>query len=142
MSALTCQSKKIVVVELKTQVIYGKFLLCLKGCCFYQCNVFSLINLVEKQVGNHLEGVPFYGTRGDFSGAEISNRLVGNKRSNSESSFMGSSRDAFQMVPDSFQNSHLMKVTLNYQFILVLLQYSQKPKKKNSFACLFLSLMS
>ncbi|KAL1346828.1 protein TIFY 8 isoform X2 [Arachis duranensis] len=64
----------------------------------------------EKQVGNHLEGVPYYGPRSDFSGTEISNRLVGNKRSNSDSTFMGSSRDAFQMVPESFQNSHLMKV--------------------------------
>ncbi|CAJ2643457.1 unnamed protein product [Trifolium pratense] len=67
----------------------------------------------EKQVSNHLEGVPYYGPRSDFSGTEISNRLVGNKRSNSDSSFMGSSRDAFQMVPDSFQNSHLMKVLRN-----------------------------
>ncbi|XP_020202973.1 protein TIFY 8 isoform X2 [Cajanus cajan] len=67
----------------------------------------------EKQVGNHLEGVPFYGPRSDFSGTEISNRLVGSKRSNSDSTFMGSSRDAFQMVPDSFQNSHLMKVLRN-----------------------------
>ncbi|TKY74682.1 TIFY 8 [Spatholobus suberectus] len=67
----------------------------------------------EKQVGNHLEGVPFYGPRSDFSGTEISNRLVGNKRSNSDSTFMGSSRDAFQMVPDSFPNSHLMKVLRN-----------------------------
>ncbi|BAT78214.1 hypothetical protein LR48_Vigan04g213500 [Vigna angularis] len=64
----------------------------------------------EKQVGNHLEGVPFYGPRSDLSGAEISNRLVGSKRSNSDSAFTGSSRDAFQMVPDSYQNSHLMKV--------------------------------
>ncbi|XP_061346236.1 protein TIFY 8-like isoform X2 [Gastrolobium bilobum] len=67
----------------------------------------------EKQVGNHLEGVPFYGPRSDFSGSEMPNRLVGNKRSNSDSTFMGSSRDAFQMVPDSFQNSHMMKVLRN-----------------------------
>ncbi|CAL0319180.1 unnamed protein product [Lupinus luteus] len=67
----------------------------------------------EKQVGNHLEGVPFYGPRSDFSGTEISNRLVGNKRSNSDSTFIGSSRDAFQMVPDSFHNSHLMKMLRN-----------------------------
>ncbi|XP_027355789.1 protein TIFY 8 isoform X2 [Abrus precatorius] len=67
----------------------------------------------EKQVGNHLEGVPFYGPRSEFSGTEISNRLVGSKRSNSDSTFMGSSRDAFQTVPDSFQNSHLMKVLRN-----------------------------
>ncbi|XP_019416511.1 PREDICTED: protein TIFY 8-like isoform X2 [Lupinus angustifolius] len=60
----------------------------------------------EKHVGNHLEGVPFYGT-------EISNILVGNKRSNSDSTFIGSSRDAFQMVPDSFHNSHLMKMLRN-----------------------------
>lgn len=85
-----------------------------------ECNVFSLINMVEKQVSNHLEGVPFYGPRSEFSGTEISNRLVGNKRSNSDSSFMGSSRDAFQMVPDSFPNSHLMKVTLKYHLILFL----------------------
>ncbi|QCE16196.1 hypothetical protein DEO72_LG11g3209 [Vigna unguiculata] len=67
----------------------------------------------EKQVGNHLEGVPFYGPRSDLSGAEISNRLVGSKRSNSDSAFTGSSREAFQMVPDSYQNSHLMKVLRN-----------------------------
>ncbi|XP_061359599.1 protein TIFY 8-like [Gastrolobium bilobum] len=67
----------------------------------------------ERQVGNHLEGVPFYGPRSDFSGAEIGNRLVGNKRSNSDSTFMGSSRDAFQMGPDSLQNSHLMKILRN-----------------------------
>ncbi|CAJ1973763.1 unnamed protein product [Sphenostylis stenocarpa] len=67
----------------------------------------------EKHVGNHLEGVPFYAPRSDFSGTEISNRLVGSKRSNSDSAFTGSSRDAFQMVPDSFQNSHLMKVLRN-----------------------------
>ncbi|XP_050882999.1 protein TIFY 8 isoform X1 [Lathyrus oleraceus] len=64
----------------------------------------------EKQVSNHLEGVPYYGPRSDFSGTEITNRLVGNKRSNSDSSFIASSRDAFHMAPDSFQNSHLMKV--------------------------------
>ncbi|KAI4316270.1 hypothetical protein L6164_024267 [Bauhinia variegata] len=67
----------------------------------------------ERQVGNHLEGIPFYGPRSDFSGTEISNRLVGSKRSNSDSTFMGSSRDAFQMVPDSLQNSHLMKMLRN-----------------------------
>ncbi|XP_028802374.1 protein TIFY 8 isoform X2 [Neltuma alba] len=64
----------------------------------------------ERQVGNHLEGVPFYGPRSDFSDTGLSNRLIGNKRSSSESAFMGSSRDAFQVVPDSIQNSHLMKM--------------------------------
>ncbi|KAK9211042.1 hypothetical protein WN943_000415 [Citrus x changshan-huyou] len=64
----------------------------------------SLINLVEKQVGNHLEGVPFYGTRSDVSGPEISNRLAGSKRSNSESGFMGH---------DYPENMHLMKILRN-----------------------------
>lgn len=64
----------------------------------------SLINLVERQVGNHLEGVPFYGTRGDVSGPEISNRLAGSKRSNSESGFMGH---------DYPENLHLMKVCIS-----------------------------
>ncbi|XP_058780977.1 protein TIFY 8 isoform X2 [Vicia villosa] len=59
----------------------------------------------EKQVSNHLEGVPYYGPTTDFS-----DRLVGNKRTSSDSSFIASSRDAFQLGPDSFQNSHLMKV--------------------------------
>ena len=69
-------------------------------------------NLIERQEGNgnYLEGVPFYGQRSDFSGSEIGNRLVGNKRSVSDSTFFDSSRDAFQIGPDSFQNSHLMKV--------------------------------
>ncbi|KAK4277124.1 hypothetical protein QN277_015171 [Acacia crassicarpa] len=63
----------------------------------------------ERQLGNHLEGVPFYCPRSDLSGTEISNRILGNKRSNSDSSFMSSSRDAFRMVPDSIQNLHLLK---------------------------------
>lgn len=58
----------------------------------------------ERQVGNHLEGVPFYGTRGDVSGPEISNRLAGSKRSNSESGFMGH---------DYPENLHLMKILRN-----------------------------
>lgn len=58
----------------------------------------------EKQVGNHLEGVPFYGTRSDVSGPEISNRLAGSKRSNSESGFMGH---------DYPENMHLMKILRN-----------------------------
>lgn len=68
-------------------------------------------NLVERQVGNHLEGVPFYGPRSDISGAEISNRVVGSKRSNSDSTFMGSSRDGIpHMISDSVEGSQLMKV--------------------------------
>ncbi|KAK9273070.1 hypothetical protein L1049_017877 [Liquidambar formosana] len=65
----------------------------------------------ERQVGNHFEGVPFYGPRNDLSGPEISNRLVGSKRSNSDSAFMGSSRDGIpQMGQDSLESSHLMKI--------------------------------
>uniref|UniRef100_A0A5B6ZV93 Protein TIFY n=1 Tax=Davidia involucrata TaxID=16924 RepID=A0A5B6ZV93_DAVIN len=68
----------------------------------------------ERQVSNHLEGVPFYGPRSDFSGPEISNRLAGSKRSNSDSGFMGSFRDGFpQMGPESSESSHLMKMLRN-----------------------------
>lgn len=66
--------------------------------------------MIERHAGNHLEGVPFYGHRSDFSDTGPSNRLIGNKRSSSETAFMGTTRDAFQMAPDSIQNSHLMKV--------------------------------
>ncbi|XP_044472332.1 protein TIFY 8-like isoform X2 [Mangifera indica] len=58
----------------------------------------------ERQAGNHLEGVPFYGTRSDMSGPEISNRLVGSKRSNSESGFTG------HEYPEGL---HLMKLLRN-----------------------------
>ncbi|KAM0968760.1 hypothetical protein ACFX13_017371 [Malus domestica] len=65
----------------------------------------------ERQAGNHLEGVPFYGPRSDISGPEISNRLLGSKRSNSDSTFMGSSRDGVpHMGPDHLERSHLMKM--------------------------------
>uniref|UniRef100_A0A5B6ZWS8 Protein TIFY n=1 Tax=Davidia involucrata TaxID=16924 RepID=A0A5B6ZWS8_DAVIN len=68
----------------------------------------------ERQVGNHFEGVPFYGPRSDFSGPEISNRFAGSKRSNSDSGFMGSLRDGFpQMGPESSESSHLMKMLRN-----------------------------
>ncbi|XP_015885995.3 protein TIFY 8 isoform X2 [Ziziphus jujuba] len=68
----------------------------------------------ERQVGNHLEGVSFYGPRSDISGHEISNRMVGSKRSNSDSTFMGSSRDGIpHMVSDSVEGSHLLKILRN-----------------------------
>lgn len=57
--------------------------------------------LVERQVGNHLEGIPYYGPRSEISGPEISNRLLGSKRSNSDSAFMGH---------ESLESLHLMKV--------------------------------
>lgn len=62
----------------------------------------------ERQVGNHFEGVPFYCPRSDLSGPD---RLAGTKRSNSDSAFMGSSRDGYpQIRPDSIESSHLMKI--------------------------------
>ncbi|PRQ28146.1 putative transcription factor TIFY family [Rosa chinensis] len=68
----------------------------------------------ERQAGNHLEGVPYYGPRSDISGPEISNRILGSKRSNSDSTFMGSSRDGIpHMGPDSLESSHLMKMFRN-----------------------------
>ncbi|KAL4303185.1 hypothetical protein GQ457_10G004440 [Hibiscus cannabinus] len=56
------------------------------------------------QVGNHLEGIPYYGPRSEISGPEISNRMVGSKRSNSDSVFMGH---------ESLESLHLMKVLRN-----------------------------
>lgn len=47
--------------------------------------------MLERHVDNHLEGIPFYGSRGDISGPESSNKFTGYKRSNSDS-FMMSSR--------------------------------------------------
>lgn len=67
--------------------------------------------LIERQVGNHLEGIPFYGPRSDISGPEISNRLTGSKRSNSDSAFMGPRDGIPQMVHESLENLHLMKVS-------------------------------
>ncbi|XP_021662423.2 protein TIFY 8 isoform X1 [Hevea brasiliensis] len=68
----------------------------------------------ERQAGNHLEGIPFYGPRSDISGPEISNRLAGSKRSNSDSAFTGSTRDGFpQMGHDSLESQHLMKMLKN-----------------------------
>ncbi|XP_042484282.1 protein TIFY 8 isoform X2 [Macadamia integrifolia] len=68
----------------------------------------------ERQVGNQFEGVSFHGSRSDVSGPEISNRFPGRKRSNSESTFMGSTRDRMpQTGPGSCENSHLMKILRN-----------------------------
>lgn len=57
----------------------------------------------ERQVGNHLEGVPFYGPRRDISATEISNRVLGSKRSNSDSAFTGH---------DSLDSRHLMSMKI------------------------------
>ncbi|GFP80325.1 protein tify 8 [Phtheirospermum japonicum] len=68
----------------------------------------------ERNVGNHLEGIPYYGSRGDITGPETSNRFTGYKRSNSDS-FMMSSRDKFPHGPaaDS-QDSPLLTKLLRY----------------------------
>ncbi|KAK6927449.1 Tify domain [Dillenia turbinata] len=67
--------------------------------------------MVERQIGSHLDGIPFYGPRSDLSGPEISNKLSGSKRSISDSVFLGSSRDGMpKMVPDSIESSHLLKM--------------------------------
>ncbi|XP_022732078.1 protein TIFY 8-like isoform X2 [Durio zibethinus] len=58
----------------------------------------------ERQVGNHLEGIPYYGPRSEISGPEISNRLVRSKRSNPDSVFMGH---------ESLESLHLMKMLHN-----------------------------
>ncbi|KAL8457831.1 hypothetical protein ACS0TY_035631 [Phlomoides rotata] len=63
----------------------------------------------ERHVGNHLEGIPFYGSRGDISGPESRNRFTGYKRSNSDSFMM--SRDKFpQGLADSQDNPLLAKL--------------------------------
>ncbi|CAK7353486.1 unnamed protein product [Dovyalis caffra] len=67
----------------------------------------------ERQAGNHLEGIPFYGPRSDISGPEISNRLAGSKRSNSDSAFTGPRDGIPQMAHDSIENLHLMKMLKN-----------------------------
>ncbi|XP_050366276.1 protein TIFY 8 [Argentina anserina] len=68
----------------------------------------------ERQGGNHLEGVPYYGPRSDISGPEISHRLLGSKRSNSDSTFIGSSGDGIpRMGSDSLESSHLTKMFRN-----------------------------
>jgi hypothetical protein len=66
----------------------------------------------ERQGGYHFEGIPYYGPRSELSGHEIGNRFAGSKRSNSDSTFIGSSRDSRfpQTRPDSLDNSNLMKM--------------------------------
>ncbi|XP_022929750.1 protein TIFY 8-like isoform X1 [Cucurbita moschata] len=69
----------------------------------------------DRQVGSHLEGVPFYGPRGDISTTEIHSRIIGSKRSISDSGFMSSYRDGVPHMPsESHHNSlHLMKTLRN-----------------------------
>ncbi|KAH6757595.1 hypothetical protein C2S51_038743 [Perilla frutescens var. frutescens] len=67
----------------------------------------------ERHVSNHLEGIPFYGSRGDVAGPDSSNRFTGNKRSNSDS-FMLSSRDKFPQGPVDSHDSQLLTKLLRY----------------------------
>ncbi|KAK4420039.1 protein TIFY 8 [Sesamum alatum] len=67
----------------------------------------------ERNISNHLEGIPFYGSRGDITGPESSNRFTGNKRSNSDS-FMMSSRDKFPQGQGDSQDSPLLTKLLRY----------------------------
>lgn len=70
----------------------------------------------EKYTTNFLEGIPFYGpgAGSDVSGSEITSRSAGNKRSLSDSVFMGSSRDGFQHIrPESPEGLHLKKILRN-----------------------------
>ncbi|XP_065851019.1 protein TIFY 8 [Euphorbia lathyris] len=65
----------------------------------------------ERQAANHLEGIPFYGPRNDISAPEITNRLLGSKRSNSDSAFTGSTREGIlQIGHDSLESLHMMKM--------------------------------
>ncbi|KAL3819058.1 hypothetical protein ACJIZ3_004963 [Penstemon smallii] len=68
----------------------------------------------ERQVSNHLEGIPFYGSRGDITGPESSTRFfTGYKRSNSDS-FMASSKDKFPQAQVDSQDSPLLTKLLRY----------------------------
>ncbi|XVE71613.1 hypothetical protein DITRI_Ditri10aG0165100 [Diplodiscus trichospermus] len=64
----------------------------------------SDLGSVERQAGNHLEGIPYYGPRSEISGPQISNRLLGSKRSNSDLAFTGH---------ESLESLHLMKMLRN-----------------------------
>ncbi|CAI9094426.1 OLC1v1030167C3 [Oldenlandia corymbosa var. corymbosa] len=64
----------------------------------------------ERQAGNHLEGVPFYGPRSDFISHDASNRFSGTKRSNSDS-YLRTPNDTFPSVRhESLDSSQLMKL--------------------------------
>lgn len=79
---------------------------------------FSSSILIERQAGNHLEGIPFYGPRSDISGHETSNRIVGSKRNNPDSAFLGSFRDGIiNLDHDPLENSHLIKVWFVMTFV-------------------------
>ncbi|KAG4144026.1 hypothetical protein ERO13_D05G010800v2 [Gossypium hirsutum] len=64
----------------------------------------SDLGSVERQAGNHLEGIPYYGPRSEISGPDKNNSLAGSKRSFSDSAFMGH---------ESLESLHLMKMLRN-----------------------------
>ncbi|XP_022976180.1 protein TIFY 8-like [Cucurbita maxima] len=59
------------------------------------------VQQLEHQVGDYLEGVPFYSPRNEISGPENRNRIAGIKRSNPDSAFMESFRN---QIPHILQN--------------------------------------
>ncbi|KAL6533872.1 hypothetical protein OROHE_013705 [Orobanche hederae] len=67
----------------------------------------------ERNGGNHLAGIPYYGSRGDITVTESSNRFMGYKRSNSDS-FMMSSRDKFPHGLTDSQDNPLLTKLLRY----------------------------
>ncbi|KAK9101843.1 hypothetical protein Sjap_019097 [Stephania japonica] len=66
----------------------------------------------ERQMGNHFEGVPVQGPKSNLPISELSNRLAGRKRSNSDSIFLGWARDrtAPPIAQDPLESSHLMRI--------------------------------
>lgn len=96
---------------------------------------FSLF-LIERQAGNHLEGIPFYGPRSDISGPEISTRLAGSKRSISDSAFTGYTRGGNPQMGghDSLEGLHLMKVSC-HQVVLPCLVYLDNPLNGFCYSC-------
>ncbi|KAL6501932.1 hypothetical protein OROGR_027065 [Orobanche gracilis] len=67
----------------------------------------------KRNAGNHLAGIPYYGSRGDITLTESSNRFTGYKRSNSDS-FMMSSRDKFPHGLTDSQDNPLLTKLLRY----------------------------
>lgn len=67
----------------------------------------------ERLAGNHLDGIAYYGSRGDITGRESSSRFTGNKRSNSDS-FIMSPREKFQQGQADSQDGPLLTKLLRY----------------------------
>ncbi|KAK9149785.1 hypothetical protein Scep_008542 [Stephania cephalantha] len=74
----------------------------------------SDLGSVERQMGNHFEGVPVQGPKSNLPISELSNRFAGRKRSNSDSIFLGWARDRTTPPPqigqDPLESSHLMRI--------------------------------